>query len=84
MDNMIEIGLKSLTHILKGGVRIEKNRNLCYVKTIYWDNIVHKDYHDNIHIEVSSSISVDVFTNLKNNNNNTAELIWFADFRYPI
>ena len=40
-----------LTHILKGGVRIEKNRNLCYVNTINWKSIVSERYHQNIHIE---------------------------------
>jgi hypothetical protein len=62
MDNMIEIGLKSLTHILKGGVRIEKNRNLCYVNTIYWEHIVHKDYHGNILLRVRAFFFVDIFT----------------------
>ncbi|XP_076354454.1 insulin receptor-like isoform X3 [Tachypleus tridentatus] len=34
-----EIGLKSLTDIVRGSVRIEKNPNLCYVKSIDWDLI---------------------------------------------
>lgn len=51
MDNMVEIGLTGLTHILRGGVRIEKNRNLCYVNTISWQSLVHQNYHSTIHIE---------------------------------
>lgn len=31
-----EIGLKSLTTILRGGVRIEKNPKLCFADTINW------------------------------------------------
>ncbi len=55
MDNMVEVGLTGLTHILRGGVRIEKNRNLCYVNTISWGTIVSPKYHDSIHIEVQNS-----------------------------
>ena len=55
---MAEIGLTSLTHILRGGVRVEKNRNLCYVKTIDWKTIVHKDYHPMIHIEENEMSSM--------------------------
>ena len=55
MDHMVEVGLTGLTHILKGGVRIEKNRNLCYVNTIDWKTIVSERYRsDHIHIEVST------------------------------
>ncbi|XP_071744037.1 insulin receptor isoform X2 [Lepeophtheirus salmonis] len=39
-NNLYEIGLRSLTHILRGGVRIEFNTRLCYVHTINWDMIV--------------------------------------------
>ena len=53
MERMVEIGLKGLTHILNGGVRIQRNRDLCYVKTIDWKKIVSKKYHQNIVIEVS-------------------------------
>ena len=52
MERMVEIGLKGLTHILNGGVRIQRNRDLCYVKTIDWKKIVSKKYHQNIVIEV--------------------------------
>ncbi|CAB3382465.1 Hypothetical predicted protein [Cloeon dipterum] len=37
--NLQEVGLHSLTHILRGYVRIEKNPALCYVDTIDWDFI---------------------------------------------
>lgn len=41
MRHLQEIGLASLTHILRGSVRIEKNPLLCYVDTIDWDLIAH-------------------------------------------
>ena len=53
MKGMEEIGLSSLTHILRGGVRIEKNSDLCYVDTVFWEAIVTKKYHSLISIEVS-------------------------------
>ncbi|KAG1673622.1 Insulin-like peptide receptor [Nymphon striatum] len=42
-----DIGLVSLSDILRGSVRIEKNPNLCYVNTINWDHIAKsgKDGH---------------------------------------
>ncbi|XP_023210808.1 insulin-like peptide receptor isoform X2 [Centruroides sculpturatus] len=39
MFQLKEIGLKSLTNIVRGSVRIEKNPSLCYVDTVNWDNI---------------------------------------------
>lgn len=39
---MQEIGLKSLTQITRGGVRIEKNAMLCYVDTIDWAAITNQ------------------------------------------
>lgn len=39
-DGLEEINLPSLTTILDGGVRIEKNINLCYVKTVRWKSIM--------------------------------------------
>ena len=47
------IGLPSLTHILRGGVNIEKNNDLCYVDTIDWKKIVTPKYHSQIVIDVS-------------------------------
>ena len=55
---MAEIGLTSLTHILRGGVRVEKNRNLCYVKTIDWTKIVSEKYWNMIHIEENEMTSM--------------------------
>lgn len=43
MFQLQEVGLKSLTHIMRGAVRIEKNPNLCYVNTINWDMIAKWD-----------------------------------------
>ena len=56
MERMVDIGLKGLTNILQGGVRIQRNRNLCYVKSIDWQKIVSKKYHQNIIIEVRKYI----------------------------
>ncbi|KAL0128719.1 hypothetical protein PUN28_003826 [Cardiocondyla obscurior] len=39
MMHLQEIGLHSLTNILRGSVRFEKNPTLCYVDTIDWDAI---------------------------------------------
>ncbi|XP_071643096.1 insulin-like receptor-like [Temnothorax longispinosus] len=39
MMHLQEIGLHSLTDILRGSVRFEKNPTLCYVDTIDWDVI---------------------------------------------
>lgn len=43
MFQLQEIGLKSLTQIMRGAVRIEKNPNLCYVETINWEMIAKWD-----------------------------------------
>ena len=37
MKSLQEIGLISLTHILRGSVRFDKNPSLCFVDTIDWD-----------------------------------------------
>ena len=47
MKNMENVGLPSLTHIMNGGVRIEKNPKLCYENTIEWEKIVVQDRHNN-------------------------------------
>ncbi|XP_054160500.1 insulin receptor-like [Oppia nitens] len=39
MLHLQQIGLRSLTHIVRGAVRIEKNPNLCFIETIDWDRI---------------------------------------------
>lgn len=39
MLHLQDIGLPSLTKIVRGDVRIEKNPNLCFVYTIDWTNI---------------------------------------------
>lgn len=39
MLQLQQLSLKSLTDIVRGGVRIEKNPNLCFVETIDWDRI---------------------------------------------
>ena len=52
MKNMVRVGLPSLTHIMNGGVRIEKNPLLCYVDTIDWTKIVVQENDKNSHIEI--------------------------------
>ena len=47
---MVRVGLPSLTHIMNGGVRIEKNPLLCYVDTIDWKKIVVRESDKNAHI----------------------------------
>ncbi|XP_060537020.1 insulin-like receptor [Cylas formicarius] len=41
MSMLQEIGLYSLTDILRGSVHIDKNPSLCYVHTIDWNRIIH-------------------------------------------
>ena len=53
MPNLEEVGLIGLTHILRGGVRIERNPRLCYVNTIDWKKIVKEEHYPDIHIHVS-------------------------------
>jgi len=55
MKNMETVGLPSLTHIMNGGVRIEKNPNLCYVDTIDWKKIVVKPNDKKSHIEIADN-----------------------------
>ena len=58
MNRMAEIGLTGLTHILRGGVRVEKNRNLCYVNTVNWKRIVSSAYYQDIHIEENEMVNM--------------------------
>jgi len=55
MKNMETVGLPSLTHIMNGGVRIEKNPRLCYVNTIKWKKIVVQQNDKNSHIEIADN-----------------------------
>lgn len=41
MSSLQEIGLHSLTNIMRGVVHIDKNPSLCFVHTIDWNKIVH-------------------------------------------
>jgi len=40
MPDLEDIGLYSLTSIVRGGIRIEKNPRLCYVNTLDWKEII--------------------------------------------
>lgn len=42
MPMLQEVGLYSLTDIMGGSVRIDKNPQLCYINTIDWDLITYK------------------------------------------
>ncbi|NXD04016.1 ERBB2 kinase, partial [Certhia familiaris] len=37
-----QLGMRHLTEILKGGVRIERNPELCFQETILWSDIFHR------------------------------------------
>ena len=52
-SDLEEIGLLSLTTILRGGVRIAKNLKLCYANTINWERITQKEFHEKNIIQVS-------------------------------
>ena len=52
MKNMVRVGLPSLTHIMNGGVRIEKNPLLCYVNTVEWKKVVVRDTDKQAHIQI--------------------------------
>ena len=52
MKNMKRVGLSNLTHIMNGGVRIEKNPLLCYVDTVKWNEIVAQKIDRDSHIEI--------------------------------
>jgi len=54
-DGLREINLPSLTTILDGGVRIEKNINLCYVKTIRWESIMRSNAEDEYSVVLRSN-----------------------------
>lgn len=41
--DLLDIGLSNLRAITNGGVRIEKNYYLCFVKTVNWQKIVSKN-----------------------------------------
>ncbi|XP_076053631.1 insulin receptor-like [Oratosquilla oratoria] len=47
VPDLTEVGLVSLTSILRGFVRIEKNSQLCFVKTVAWEAITTGDREDN-------------------------------------
>jgi len=55
MKNMETVGLPSLTHIMNGGIRIEKNPRLCYVNTIHWEKIVVQENDKKSHIEIADN-----------------------------
>ncbi|OXU24559.1 hypothetical protein TSAR_005271 [Trichomalopsis sarcophagae] len=48
MTSLQEIGLASLTDIMRGSVRFEKNPVLCYANTVDWDLIAHAGKGGNV------------------------------------
>jgi hypothetical protein len=52
-----ELGLYSLTDILRGGVRIEKNPLLCFVDTVNWD-LIAKVGHPSISVCIQDKFVV--------------------------
>jgi hypothetical protein len=40
-----ELGLRSLTTIIRGSVRLEKNQELCFVDTVDWGSILRNGEH---------------------------------------
>lgn len=52
-----EIGLKSLTTITRGSVRIEKNPLLCFVDTINWTYIANGTVMDDHFIDANKNIN---------------------------
>ncbi|KAJ8375545.1 hypothetical protein SKAU_G00061250 [Synaphobranchus kaupii] len=43
-----QLSLRSLTEILKGGVKVTNNHLLCNVETIHWSDIVDKEWNNNL------------------------------------
>ncbi|EDO47651.1 predicted protein, partial [Nematostella vectensis] len=54
-NGLEQINLPSLTTISSGGIRIEKNINLCYVKTIRWKSIMKMNSDDPYSLVTSSN-----------------------------
>lgn len=52
MMHLQELGLRSLTTILRGGVRLEKNPLLCYTHTVDWNRIL-VEGKDELHISAN-------------------------------
>ncbi|CAH1989756.1 unnamed protein product [Acanthoscelides obtectus] len=48
MTSLQEIGLHSLTDIMRGNVYIDKNPSLCFVHTVDWDRIIHDQRGKNL------------------------------------
>ncbi|XP_071552518.1 insulin receptor-related protein-like [Panulirus ornatus] len=48
LPDLEEVGLVSLTTILRGSVRIERNPSLCYANTIDWDHITRYRLGENV------------------------------------
>jgi hypothetical protein len=52
-SDLENIGLSNLKKIQRGSVKVERNEMLCFVDTIDWSSILHKDYSESYSIEVN-------------------------------
>ncbi|NXH83128.1 ERBB2 kinase, partial [Edolisoma coerulescens] len=54
-----QLGMRQLTEILKGGVRIERNPELCFQETILWSDILHRhnEFRGEIQVEATRNRS---------------------------
>ncbi|NXE99414.1 ERBB2 kinase, partial [Menura novaehollandiae] len=54
-----QLGMRHLTEILKGGVRIERNPELCFQETILWSDILHRhnEFRGEIQVETTRTRS---------------------------
>ncbi|NWW37358.1 ERBB2 kinase, partial [Panurus biarmicus] len=54
-----QLGMRHLTEILKGGVRIERNPELCFQETILWSDIFHRhnEFRGEIQVETTRTRS---------------------------
>uniref|UniRef100_A0A8D2M8K9 Receptor protein-tyrosine kinase n=1 Tax=Zonotrichia albicollis TaxID=44394 RepID=A0A8D2M8K9_ZONAL len=50
-----QLGMRHLTEILKGGVLIERNPELCFQETILWSDILHRHNEFRADIQVEST-----------------------------
>lgn len=63
-----EIGLHSLTDILRGSVRFEKNPSLCYADTIDWNIIAKAGKGEHvISVSISDAISTPMLPGVEEN-----------------
>lgn len=80
MMHLQEIGLTSLTAIMRGSVRFEKNPGLCYVDTIDW-NLIARAAKDEHVISVISFPQASLLYTYKRSNFLTSDIVFDAKSR---